>query len=430
MNNLINLSLYRFVRSVAGTIVLITALCVTEARLVDASDPLTMNDVARQLLQNDKPEKALEQLQNALRLFPYDIPLRRTLAETYALLGQSRVSTGRYEEAARMFDSARELFPEVQRYRVFSGFALYLAKQYDAAIIELDKARGLGGDTAELLLYLGKAHYDNGNLTSAIEVFDKALETQSGHKEISSLAAKARRELVVEGKMDKGFSSRFVVSYDAGDRSNLADSILDLLESAYNRVGSDLNHFPNVRIPVLIYTRKDYRSLTNSPDWSGGLYDGKIRLPVGGATEMNEILRSILFHEYTHVLVQDLTSGNCPVWLNEGLAEVEGRRELNRPLTELENAVREKTLLPLPQLEHSFSSLPAKSASLAYQQSFSLVRYLISAYGWHKVKDILLVLGTGKKIPVAVSTALADLSVDYNGLYQEWLSSLEKEYAR
>jgi hypothetical protein len=266
-------------------------------------------------------------------------------------------------------------------------------------------------------------------LPSAIEVLDKALEIQPDNHEINALVAKARRELVVEGKMDKGFSSRFVVSYDAGDRSNLADSILDALESAYNRVGSDFNHFPNARIPVLIYTKTDYRSLTNSPDWSGGMYDGKIRLPVGGATEVNNILRSLLFHEYTHVVIQDITSGNCPIWLNEGLAELEGRRDFNHPLKELEKAVRQKTLLPLSLLERSFSSLQAKDASLAYQQSYSFVKYLTSTYGWHKIKDILVNLGAGKETSAAVSTALSDLSVDYNGLYLEWLSSVEKEYS-
>jgi tetratricopeptide (TPR) repeat protein len=395
----------------------------------DSSDPLSLNDYAIQLLQKGEVEKALEQLQAASRLFPYDLTLRKNLAEVYTHLGQKRMSTGRYEEAARTFDNARELFPDIQRYRVLSGIALYSAKQYDAAIVELEQARVVGADTVDLLLFLGRAHYDNSNLPSAIEVLDKALEIQPDNHEINALVAKARRELVVEGKMDKGFSSRFVVSYDAGDRSNLADSILDALESAYNRVGSDFNHFPNARIPVLIYTKTDYRSLTNSPDWSGGMYDGKIRLPVGGATEVNNILRSLLFHEYTHVVIQDITSGNCPIWLNEGLAELEGRRDFNHPLKELEKAVRQKTLLPLSLLERSFSSLQAKDASLAYQQSYSFVKYLTSTYGWHKIKDILVNLGAGKETSAAVSTALSDLSVDYNGLYLEWLSSVEKEYS-
>jgi tetratricopeptide (TPR) repeat protein len=341
------------------------------------------------------------------------------------------MSGGKYQEAARVFDNAAELFPDTQRYLVLSAIALYSAKQYDAAIIELDSARQMaGGDTPDILSILGRAHYDNGNLPSAIEAWEKGLEIEPAHKEMTNLLAKARRELSVEGKMDKGFSSRFVVSFDAGDSSKLADGILDVLESAYNRVGSDFNHFPNSRIPVLIYTKTDYRNLTNSPDWSGGLYDGKIRLPVGGATEVNEILRSLLLHEYTHVIVQDLTSGNCPMWLNEGLAELEGRRDFNHPLRELEAAVKQKSLLPLAKMENSFAPLSPKEASLAYQQSFSFVKYLTSSFGWHKVKDILINLGAGKGIADSVSLALSDLTLDYQAVYLEWLASLEKQYGK
>jgi hypothetical protein len=195
-------------------------------------------------------------------------------------------------------------------------------------------------------------------------------------------------------------------------------------------VGSDLSHFPNTRIPVLIYTKTDFRSLTNSPDWSGGLYDGKIRLPVGGATEMNELLRSLLFHEYTHVIVQDITSGNCPMWLNEGLAELEGRREFSHPLRELEKGVKNRSLIPVTTLERSFSALAAKDAYLAYQQSYSLVKYIASVYGLHKIKDILLNLGTGKNTATSISMAFADLSVDYDALIKEWLAYLDKEYLR
>ena len=31
-------------------------------------------------------------------------------------------------------------------------------------------------------------------------------------------------------------------------------------------------------------------------------------------------MRGIIFHEFTHVLIAELTGGNIPTWLNEGLA--------------------------------------------------------------------------------------------------------------
>jgi tetratricopeptide (TPR) repeat protein len=288
----------------------------------------------------------------------------------------------------------------------------------------------LGRDTADILYFLGRAHYDSGNLQTAVESWEKALELDRERKDIAELAAKGRKELAVEGSMGKEFSSRFVVSYDEGDRSDLADKVLDHLETAYNRVGADFSHFPTARIPVLIYTRKDYRTLTNSPDWSGGLYDGKIRLPIGGTTELNAILKATLYHEYTHVVIQDITNGHTPTWLNEGLAELQGRREFAHPLIDLELAVKNRSVLPLSSIQKGFGKLSAKDAALAYQQSYSMAKYLVSTYGWHKAKDILMLLGSGKAASTAFAEALADLSVDYQSFYQEWLASVEKEYVR
>jgi len=395
-----------------------------------ANDPFLLNDYAQQLLRKGEPEKALEQLQQAYSLFPYNETLRRNLAEVYTVVGQQRMAHGRYEDAAASFDGARELYPEVQRYSILRGIALYSARQYDAAVVELERAQGLGGDTPDLLYVLGRAHYDTGNLTDALAAWDQALVLDPGRKDIAAAAEKARRELSVEGGMERGFSSRFMISYDGDERSQLADQVLDILETAYNRVGSDLSHFPVTRVPVLIYTRTDYRKVTKSPDWSGGLYDGKIRLPLGGVTEIHEGLRSLLFHEYTHVVIHELTSGNCPTWLNEGLAELEGRRESSHPLTDLAAAVNRGDLLPLPLLEGSFSSLSSQKALLAYQQSYSFVDYLVQTYGWYKVKDLLVALGSGMSISASFESVFHDLMLDYAGAYQEWLDHVQKEYRR
>ena len=129
--------------------------------------------------------------------------------------------------------------------------------------------------------------------------------------------------------MGKETSSRFTISYDTSSESRLADEILDVLESAYNRVGADFEHYPETRTPVILYTRQQYRETATAPDWSGGVYDGKIRLPVGGVKKINPRIRGILFHEYTHVVVRELTRGNCPTWLNEGLAVLEERKEFS-----------------------------------------------------------------------------------------------------
>jgi len=393
-----------------------------------AGDPIVHNDYALDLLNRGEYDKALEQLQKAFSLFPYDETLRNNLAVAYMYVGKKELGANRYMEAAENFDHARELVPNNVVYGMMRGVALYLAKNYDAAKYEFERARGISGDTVDILYYLGRVAYDSGDLAAALENLDKALLLDAGNKDVRGLANKIRRELTVESAMGKGHSSRFEISYDAEVTSSLADGILDILESAYNRVGSDLDHFPTARVPVILYTKKDYRLVTASPDWSGGLYDGKIRLPIGGATELTPQLRSILFHEYTHVVVNELTRGNVPTWLNEGLAEYEGRREFNPPMAELGRAAKHGGYLSFSALEGSFGALDNRQASQAYQQSYSLVNYMIGAYGWYNVREILVNLGKGMPLTAAVKKALNGFGIDYPALQLEWQVYMKKEY--
>lgn len=393
-----------------------------------AGDSPVVSDSPLELMSRGEYEKALEKLQREYSLFPYDVTVRKNLAAACTAVGRRQLERKQFDEAAETFDHALRLFPDQQEFAVLRGIALYSGKRYDEAAIVLEQARQAVGENVVLLFYLGLVRYDTGNLPEALEAWDAALVADPANKAIREAVDKARRESAVESRMEKGYRSMFVISYDEGTKSDLADEVLKVLESAYNRVGSDFSHFPSVRVPVILYTRKDYRSVTAGPEWSGGLYDGKVRLPIGGAGELTPILRGVLVHEYTHVVVRELTKGNCPTWLNEGLAEVEGRKEYDPPLADLEAAAKTGSFIPFPSLEKSLASLNAKDAQLAYQQSYSIVRFMISAYGWHKVRDILVNLGNGMTVEGAIAKAFEDYGLDYQGIVREWQAEMGKEY--
>lgn len=402
-------------------------LAVPEFRALCADPPIAEDPVV-ELSQQGEHEKALDELQKAFSLFPYNESIRNKLTAAYGAMGKRQLKRMQFDEAAENFENARKLSPDNQEYGILKGIALYAGKKYDAAAVALEQARRNGGDNLPILLYLGRVYYDTGDLQKAIEAWDRALTIEPGNKPISDMATKARRELAVESRMEKGYSSMFVISYDEGTRSELADTVLDTMEAAYNRVGYDFSYYPETHIPVILYTRKDYRSVTAGPEWSGGLYDGKVRLPIGGAREITPMLRGVLFHEYTHVVVGELTKGNCPTWLNEGLAEVEGRKEFSPPVAELETAAKTGDFIPFKALEKSLLSLETKKVTLAYQQSYSLVSFMISSYGMHKVRDILVKLGTGMGSDAAIAGAFADYRLDFDGILQEWRAHMRKEY--
>ncbi|MEI6207259.1 MAG: tetratricopeptide repeat protein [Desulfuromonadales bacterium] len=388
------------------------------------------NDSFRDLMKKGEYEKAIEQLQDSLNLFPYNETVKKYLAAAHAALGKRQLEHKEFDKAAENFDRALKFYPESQDFAVMRGVSLYFGKRYDEAAIVLEQTQHTFENNAVILYYLGLIRYDTGSLSEAIGMWDKALILAPENKAIAASLEKARRELPAESHMKKGGGSKFVISYDEGAKSDIADAVLEVLDRAYNRVGSDLYHYPVVAIPVILYTRKDYRIATESPEWSGGQYDGKIRIPIGGASWLTPTLRGVLTHEYTHVVVGELARNKCPGWLNEGLAEIEERTEYDPPLSVLETAARNGTFLPFSALEKSWSSVGAKDVMLAYQQSYSIAKFMVSNYGWHKVREILVNLGSGMNIEVSIAKALRDYSLGYKQIIQEWQMQVSEEYKR
>jgi tetratricopeptide (TPR) repeat protein len=403
-------------RSIAFVVLSLSLL----AASAGAGDPNTYSAQSKALMAEGQYYKALDELKSGFSLFPYNETLRHDLAAAYAQIAQRHLKQGRYPEAAEFFGQARDLYPAELRFTLMRGIALYLDKRYDAARAELV----LAGEGVEPILYLGKISYDTGDLPAALAQWRRGLELEPGNNALKELIGKAERELPVESKMDKGYSSMFDISYDAELPPGLAAEVLDALESAYNSVGADLGLFPTTRIPVLLYTKSDYSSVTAGPDWSGGLYDGKIRLPVGGVTKMNAHLRGILFHEFTHVLVAELTRGNIPTWLNEGLAQIEERKEFAAPAAGPTRANQGGHLLPLSALSGSFISLDRSQAGLAYQQSYSMTSFMVTRYGWYAMQGILKSLGERSTLELAVTKSLSDWSLDLPGVMREWREAL------
>lgn len=390
-----------------------------------ADDALVNANEARILIGRGQYEKAIEQLERAHGLFPLDRTVTHDLARAYAAWGGQLLRAKQFEQADQFFVKGRELSPDDPGFMLLRGVCSYYLKKYDIARYELEQGRRVQPENVELLFILGRTLYDTDDRSQAVELWRKALALSPGNREIAAVLERARREMAVEELMARGHSSRFDLTYDAGVDTLFALDVLEELERAANQVGAELGRFPTARTPVSIYTRSDYNAITAAPDWSGGVYDGTIRLPFGALRELTPRLKAVLHHEYAHVVVFDLTRGVCPLWLNEGIAEMFGRRQYNPPAMDLERAARSGELMDFARLERGFSGLSAQAASLAYQQSWSLVNYLVATYGWHGVTAILTVLGEGYSAKEAISRALADYSLSYEGVVREWRGALD-----
>lgn len=399
---------------------LVTFLLCLAAPGLSSSDPSCNLNQAHALIERGEHENGLEQLRSCHELFPLDQSVRRSLAEGYHAVGLQFLRKKQYQQADQFFIRGRELYPFDPRFMFLRGLCTYQLKQYDIARYELEQARLLLPDDAELLHLLGRVLYDSDERDQALELWRRALELDPNQREVAALLERGRREMAVEKLMARGYSSRFDLTYDKGVDTLFALAMLDELELAANLVGSELGHFPSARVPVSIYTRADYGTVTAAPEWSNGVYDGTIRLPFGALRELTPQLKAVLHHEYVHVVVYELTRGNCPLWLNEGIAEMFGRRQYAHSVPELERAARGVSITDIRRLERGFGAMATKEAGLAYQLSWSLVNHLVTTYGWHRVAAILLALGEGMTTDEAVVRVLGDYGLTYEKLVREW----------
>ena len=414
-------------RSTCAAVGLSLLMLTTAAAGSIDNDPIMHSGYGRELLLSGEYEKGIEQLRKAYLLFPLNSTFKRNLAEGYAALGHQHFKQKRYEQADENFIKALELYPEEAGYSLLRGICNYHLKKYDVARYELERAKSIKQDSTEILYYLGLVQFETDHRPQALELWEQALKLSPGRKEIVELLAKSRRENDVESGMDRSHSSRFDLTFDPGVDAVFARAVLDVLESAANLVGAEIGLFPEARVPVGIYKRADYKTVTDSPDWSGGFYDGKIRLRFGALYEITPTMRGGLYHEYAHVVVFELTRGNCPLWLNEGIAEMFGRMQHNRSLPEFGRAARAGTLIDFRKLEAGFSQFSPSAAALAYQQSYALVNYMVTTYGWHRIKQILSGLGRGLSFDESSTAALKDYNLTYDTLVMEWRASVGRE---
>ncbi|MDT8444429.1 MAG: peptidase MA family metallohydrolase [Desulfuromonadales bacterium] len=347
------------------------------------------------------------------------------------LLGIAYLGRGYQLLSSGDFSKAREAFMEGRRYNegdmhLWQGEAMTLFRQgrYAEAVSLLDQALGIAPHNAEIYHLLGKSYYADGRMAEALDALTSSIE-QGGGSEITSFREKVLREWQVEQEMRQQVRGHFQLSFvDGGQSDTLATAILETLEDAFTELGSDLAYYPDVRVPVLLYSHNDFSAVTNSPDWAGALYDGKIRLPLGGMSEMTEQLAALLYHEYMHVLLRFLVKQHIPVWLNEGLAELAGRRVHSLSLRQLQKATKENRLIPWHDLAVPFTGLADDNVPLAYEQSYSLVVFLVDRFGWHKIKELLERLGQRQEWQTAIAGTYRDYGLDWPAILTEWQASL------
>lgn len=315
-------------------------------------------------------------------------------------------NSGDYEGAVRLL---REIPEPDGKVLATIGLAYYKLGDYRSAVEYLEEAADRDDDFL-VRKFLAIAYYRLDDLDRSLSNAEAGLSIQDD-RELRGLYDKVKRELATQDGYVKEETLHFKVLFNGYEHGGLSRSIIGILEDAYRTIGQELNYFPSAPVTVILYTRKDFFDITRVPGWTGGIYDGKIRVPVKGLRGDEEVLRRVLFHEYTHALVHSITR-NCPQWINEGLADY-----FSGGYSE-----RVGQVIPLRSLEGPFLGLDRRVVGIAYRESYSAVSYLVDRYGLFRIKELLLSLSGGADLNEAFNSAF---SISYDEFVSAWGRELD-----
>ncbi len=179
---------------------------------------------------------------------------------------------------------------------------------------------------------------------------------------------------------------------------------LEQFREVFSRLFTNLNVNSPVPTTVVVFKNDEsYRPFKPNPNIAGYFQAGPevnyITLQIEKEFGSEQDPFTIIFHEYTHLLVNN-TIGNVPTWFNEGLAEYystfsitdDQKVVMGAPIASHVYLLRENKMLPLRTLFQVDEKSPyyneRDKQSIFYAESWALMHYLILGKDGQRVTQL------------------------------------------
>jgi tetratricopeptide (TPR) repeat protein len=306
--------------------------------------------------------------------------------------GWEAIDANRLPLAASLFKEAIALDPKNAALRLGAGLAAFLQRHDVEARQHFEQALVLDPKLTRARVALAQVARRQGDFTEAIRQLEIAAADMPADAGIRDTLDRWLRERELHERMRLTVGDFFTVSFEGPEDAQLAAQALESLTRAYWRICDVFNAFPQKSVPVVLYTREQFRDITRSPQWAAAAFDGIIRVPMRGAGEKGEDLDRVLAHEFAHALIRSLATRNLPAWLNEGLASVLESDDLGWATRVVDKVGK---LPPLRRLAGPFTTFSDGEAVFAYASSAVAARRLLDDAGGPAVANLLRDLGDG-----------------------------------
>jgi len=363
-------------------------------------------------------------IENEFRKLPANLERKLRYQKALRDAIQWQIKRNNLAEALSSVESYLRVDPENPQAHLTLAWLLIKRGQYPQAENVLLNALVRDNHSAELHYLLGTVYYEQDRNALAARELQQSLD-QRYRPEVESLLKKIQHENFAENEFKQVNSLHFVVRYEGNERSQaLGEGILASLERSFTELETQLNYSPRDAIAVVLYPDEVFQDVTKMPGWVGALNDGKIRFPIKGLTRVDETVRSILKHELTHSFIRLKTAGDCPLWLNEGLAQYLSGDSSRQFLPLAKQAIAQNRFPSLSHLEGPFVAMSADQAAWAYQESLLAAEFLMKAYGLTDVQRLLENTGQTGSFMTGLRTTLRR---EYGELQTEFEEYVRKQ---
>jgi hypothetical protein len=187
----------------------------------------------------------------------------------------------------------------------------------------------------------------------------------------------------------------------------LAEKLSIQLQKAHAHYTKLFGPIPPVETTLKLIDADVFYRETGAPSWTNALYyKGVMSIPLNfeEPVDMDELFRSVS-HEYTHAVINALSAGRTPGWLDEGLAQ-EAEGDVNPALEpSLKKWLFFNSPISLDLLQGGFTKLENRMVAPAYGQSLYAARVVVNTFGFKNLREYFDNLRAGKAKPEAFRAA-------------------------
>ena len=191
--------------------------------------------------------------------------LAREIAKIDTYLGDVALRAHQPTEAAGHFRSALVYDETHETARVGLIVSLLQTEQLQDALSQAFSGVAQHPDSADLLTLEGEVLYRLNRLDETVPAWRQALALRPDSA-LQERFEQVKRELNRTESYRTSEASHFTLQYD-GERldPDIEEAIVDTLEEGYDEFLRTLDHIPDATITVILYTRQEFRAITDAP---------------------------------------------------------------------------------------------------------------------------------------------------------------------